>query len=128
MPGPITTFTLPGPSNYSAFALSPTALQSLSFRVLTPYPAAVKSLIKVKLSNPHSSATLKPSDVPHYGIFTVKTVFFCTAPAIPTTPIFGLFSGETSLRNSCMAAMKVGYSWDLIFVSGLRICLCSGES
>lgn len=89
VPGPITTLTLLAPVCKIASPDYPRWVTSYFLRVQTPYPAAVKSLIKTKLSNLSYSAIACPSLVGQWEILTAETVLLQTGPAIPTTPSRG---------------------------------------
>jgi len=85
----------------------------------TPYPAATKSLIKVKLCIFNSVAIFFPSEIGQCGIFVVSTVLFETGPAIPTTPTTGKSSLSTPYKKVLRHSKNELVCWALYFVNYL---------
>ena len=121
VPGPITALMLLGPSYRLAADERNVHYEELMRQI--PYPAARKSLIKVKLYIFNSFAIALPSEIGQCGIFVVSTVLFVTGPAIPTTPTTGKSSLSTSYRKFLTHSKNDLVCWALYFVNYLMTIL-----
>ena len=88
-----------------------------------PYPAAKKSLIKVKLYIFNSLAITFPSEIGQCGIFVVSTVLFVTGPAMPTTPTIGKSSPSNPYKKVLTHSINDLACWALYFVNYLMTIL-----